>query len=333
MFSSELLKYARDIDKADITIKYGYKFERGKDVFKKYVEHYFNVKKEAEIENNKGKRTLAKLLLNSLYGRFGLKYQGSKTDIVSSSKARELTLRYKVLENFVIDKNNQLEIIKYTSEPSDVLKDIDQKGYMNLISKKEYNNEDFINRSLPISAMITSYAACFMHKFLNIPGNDCYYSDTDCAVLKHPLDPTNVGNNLGQFKFIGKAKRAYFISPKTYCLVMENGDTIIKSKGINSLNLSENDFIDMLYGINIQKTNNYKFKKDFNNLKINYHKYTYTVSPKILKRAPIYENYKIIDSIPLVVINDQLIKNKVVKFNYGIVSYNRNKYSLIQINK
>jgi hypothetical protein len=331
MFSSELLKYARDVDKATITIKYGYKFERGKDVFKKYVEHYFNVKKEAELENNKGKRTLAKLLLNSLYGRFGLKYQGSRTDVVSSSKARELTLKYKVLENFVIDKDNQLEIIKYTSESSDILKDTDQKGYLNLISKKEYSNEDFINRSLPISAMVTSYAACFMHKFLNLPGNECYYSDTDCAVLKYPLDPTYVGNNLDQFKYIGKAKRAYFISPKTYCLVMENGDIIIKSKGINSLNLNEKDFIDMLYGLNIHKKDNYKFKKDFNNLRINYHKYTYTISPNLLKRAPVYKNYCIIDSKPLVIKNEQLIKNKVVKFNYGLVLYNKNKYSLIKI--
>jgi hypothetical protein len=333
MFSSELLKYARDVDNVNIAIKYGYKFERGIDVFKKYVEHYFNIKRDAELENNMGKRTLAKLLLNSLYGRFGLKYQGSRTDIVSSSKTRELTLKYKVLENFVIDKDNQLEIIKYTSEPSDILKDIDPKGYLNIISKKENSNEDFINRSLPISAMITSYAACFMHKILNIPGNECYYSDTDCAVLKYPLNPTYVGNNLGQFKYIGKAKRAYFISPKTYCLVMENGETIIRSKGINSLNLSENDFIEMLYGLNIQKTNNYKFKKDFNNLKINYQKYTYTISPKMLKRAPIYENYKIIDSKPLIVNNDQLIKNKVVNFNYGIVLYNKHKYSLIKLEK
>jgi hypothetical protein len=331
MFSSEILKLARDVDKAEISIKYGYKFDRGKDVFKKYVEKYFNLKKEASIEKNNAKRTLAKLLLNSLYGRFGLKYHGSKTDIVTSERAKELTLKYKILDNIVIDEENEVEIIKYTSEPSDVLKDIDKKGYFDLISKTEYSSEDFINRSLPISAMITSYAACFMNKFLNLPDNECYYSDsdTDSVVLKKPLSPEYVGNSLGQFKFVGKAKKAYFISPKTYCLVLENGEKIIKSKGIDNLNLNENNFIDMLYSLNIKTTNNFKFKRDFNNFTINYKEYDFTVSPKITKREPIYENYKIIDTKPLYVNNGILITKNAIKFNFGVVHYNSNKYALI----
>jgi hypothetical protein len=37
MFSSELLKLARDENNADIVIHYGYKFKKGVDVFKKYI--------------------------------------------------------------------------------------------------------------------------------------------------------------------------------------------------------------------------------------------------------------------------------------------------------
>jgi hypothetical protein len=240
MFSSEILKYARDVDKAEIIIHYGYKFDRGKDVFKEYVEHYFNLKKEAK--DNKTLRLLFKLLLNALYGRLGLKYINSKTKFVTSSEAKELSLIYQILENITIDEENDLELIKYTLEPSDVLKDIDQKSYLDLVSKQN-NNEDFINRSLPISAMITSYASCYMQKFLNLPNNDCYYSDTDSVILQKPLDSKYVGDNLGQFKFLGKIKKAYFISPKLYCLILDNGETIFKSKGIDSKELNENDLI------------------------------------------------------------------------------------------
>ena len=215
MFSSEILKLARDIDNVQITIHYGYKFERGKDIFKEYINSYFNMKNLARIENNEGKRFLSKLMLNTPYGRFGLKYQDSITKFVTSSQAKDLFLKYQILENIVIDEENDLELIKYILEPSDVLKDIDNKSYLELISNKGTTNEDFINRSVSIAAMITSYATIFMNKYINIPNNECYYTATDSLVLQHPLESKYVGNDLGQFKYIGKVKRGYFISPLT----------------------------------------------------------------------------------------------------------------------
>jgi hypothetical protein len=63
-----------------------------------------------------------------------------------------------------------------------------------------------------------------------------------------PIRSQTCGNEIGQFKYLGLVKRAYFISPKLYCLVMDDGRTIIKSKGIPSKYLTEEDFIDMLHG-------------------------------------------------------------------------------------
>jgi hypothetical protein len=37
--------------------------------------------------------------------------------------------------------------------------------------------------------MVTSLARIYMHPFLNIPENDCYYSDTDSFIINKPLDP------------------------------------------------------------------------------------------------------------------------------------------------
>jgi hypothetical protein len=246
MFNSEILKEARNTNNVEIKIHYGYKFERGKEVFTKYIEKYFDLKFKSD--NNEGRRLLAKLMQNSLYGRFGLKYRPSITKIVSIEQAKELILKYQVIDNFKFD--DDLEFIKYNNEPSDILKETDIEEYNKILNSQDNNKEDFINRSLPISAMITGYASCFMNKFLNLPNNECYYTDTDSLVLIHPLDSKYVGNNIGQFKFLGKIKRGYFIAPKLYCIILDNGNTIIKAKGINNKYLNENDFKEMLYGIN-----------------------------------------------------------------------------------
>ena len=39
-------------------------------LFKNYIDKWITVKNEATLSGNKGKRTLAKLMLNSLYGKF-----------------------------------------------------------------------------------------------------------------------------------------------------------------------------------------------------------------------------------------------------------------------
>jgi hypothetical protein len=239
---------ARDINQAKITVQFGYKFEKGVDIFKEYINHYFKLKSEAEEHKNEGKRTLAKLMLNSLYGRFGLKYQDTKTEIVKTSTALDLILKRKMLSNIIIDKEMDLELVKYNLEPSDILKDLYPKSYFKLMQEK--NKEEFIEKSVPIAAMITYLARMYMHPFLYNIKNECYYTYTDSAVLKYPLDPKYVGNKLGQFKYLGKIKKGYFLSPKLYCLILEDGNTIIKSKGIPSKYLTEQDFIEMLYGIN-----------------------------------------------------------------------------------
>ena len=48
----------------------GYKFQASNDQFKGYVSKWIEVKNKATIEGNKGQRQIAKLMLNSLYGKF-----------------------------------------------------------------------------------------------------------------------------------------------------------------------------------------------------------------------------------------------------------------------
>lgn len=48
----------------------GYKFRQSSELFKSYVNKWVEQKNQATIEGNSGKRQIAKLMLNSLYGKF-----------------------------------------------------------------------------------------------------------------------------------------------------------------------------------------------------------------------------------------------------------------------
>lgn len=50
----------------------GYKFKRLKGLFSTYIEYWINVKTESKKQGNSARYRIAKLMLNSLYGKFGL---------------------------------------------------------------------------------------------------------------------------------------------------------------------------------------------------------------------------------------------------------------------
>lgn len=54
----------------NLKYKSGWKFKAMRGIFNEYIDHWTEVKIEATKSGNKGMRTLAKLMLNSLYGKF-----------------------------------------------------------------------------------------------------------------------------------------------------------------------------------------------------------------------------------------------------------------------
>jgi hypothetical protein len=51
---------------------HGWKFKASDKLFRDYIDKWIKIKEQATIDGNEGLRTLAKLMLNSLYGKFGL---------------------------------------------------------------------------------------------------------------------------------------------------------------------------------------------------------------------------------------------------------------------
>ena len=54
----------------ELTYECGWKFKAMNGIFTEYIDKWIKVKNEATISGNKGMRSLAKLMLNSLYGKF-----------------------------------------------------------------------------------------------------------------------------------------------------------------------------------------------------------------------------------------------------------------------
>lgn len=72
----------------------GFYFKSSNSLFKNYVERWVEVKNKATIEGNAGQRQIAKLMLNSLYGKFATRIKGqSKKPVIADD-----VLRYELLD-------------------------------------------------------------------------------------------------------------------------------------------------------------------------------------------------------------------------------------------
>jgi hypothetical protein len=111
--------------------------------------------------------------------------------------------------------------------------------------------------SISTSAMVNSYARIYMNKIkLEIlrNGGTIYYMDTDSLVVNGEYDISNLlSTDIGKFKCEYDIAEAFFISNKTYCLVIKNKETnvasaeqvIIKAKGVKSTSLTVESFRSM----------------------------------------------------------------------------------------
>lgn len=97
---SEEIKYALKYG-YKINIQYCYQFKRGKNLFLDYVNDLYEIK---EHTNDPVQKKIAKLFLNSLYGRLGMKEIDETMKIVNKKEADFL------------DKNTNVTIISELSE-------------------------------------------------------------------------------------------------------------------------------------------------------------------------------------------------------------------------
>lgn len=202
-------------------------------------------------------RQVVKSLLNNLLGRFALNYIKPITKIVKKVEL-DYILTTKVIKTFKEINENNYIITYYPIVNKEICDSHNLDYYKVILNERKKNiseNVDiFLDTSIVISSFVTSYARIFMHeiKFTILQNNgNIYYSDTDSIVTNLSLDklkqilPKEIGNKLGQLKLEYQVREAYFISNKTYTLLLEDGKTIKRAKGVSSNSLEFADYVYM----------------------------------------------------------------------------------------
>lgn len=201
--------YSPEISKAiemgyKINIRYGYIFKETDYIFREFVNYYYNIKKNAKGS----KREIAKLYMNSLYGKFGQRREQEVYSVVPADD-------YKFKETEVIYPFSKFKIIR----------------------QKKVIFNPYIHSE--IAGLVTSYARTHLYSIMQKCGfENIYYCDTDSIITSEKLP---ISDELGKLKLEDKIDEFIAISPKVYAYTI-NGVEHIKAKGIRSSSIKYSDF-------------------------------------------------------------------------------------------
>lgn len=206
-------------------------FDKG-SVFDGYVDFFFKVKDDAERDGNGGLRSLAKLLLNSLWGKLGQKSYPVREWIEDAARRDYLWNKF---------TSKEYELISVVDKS-------EQRVHVTYRIKEDIKNLN--DTACHVAAYVSMWGRVQLHKkVLSVHGQRALYCDTDSGVIYLRAGETVPfkGNGLGQLTSeiskIVKDKgftaesfpnpritEAVFVVPKTYGLKLEssNGQTTTK---------------------------------------------------------------------------------------------------------
>jgi hypothetical protein len=258
----------------------GYKFETG-DIFSEYITKMYELR--LEYEKGSAMNLIAKLLMNSLYGKLGMKDEITRMEILDNKTPEDkefVSTKFDAFSTHIIDHVDLGDfVILIINSNTDI--------YYN--EKDDFYHGTEIN--IAIASMITSEARIFMTFFKNNPDFILYYTDTDSVFINKPLPDYMIGNNLGQFKLENIIKKAIFIAPKVYGLVTVDDREIIKAKGLTKdilKTLTIYDLEALLIKDSTREFNQEKMFKSIINGEISTKDIIYTLKVTSNKRKHIY---------------------------------------------
>lgn len=232
-------------------------FNKTDNMFKKYVQNFLKIKTESagydgdnideyinryyqhcgvlldknKIKENAGMKLLAKICLNSLWGKFG------QNDELPTTVYLKNDAWFKLLKRHT---NNEVELKTECLIDEDTL-------YVSYIEKVE-NRTSLTTTNLALAGFTTGNARLRLYKELYKLGERVIYCDTDSIIYEYRKNEYNVeeGDCLGQWeleeykekvngkkiKHEGNLKEVYALAPKTYGVTTLSGYSSYKCKGI-----------------------------------------------------------------------------------------------------
>jgi hypothetical protein len=110
VFFSEELRFALENGYKILDIGEAWSFQRGENTFKSLIEQLNEMKVTAQQQKRPVLRNIAKLLMNSMYGRFRMHTPELKFAIVNSNQLNILLKNYKILEVISL---GELDLVSY----------------------------------------------------------------------------------------------------------------------------------------------------------------------------------------------------------------------------
>ena len=303
VYYSEELKYAQDIGYNIITLR-GYLFEKKDSPFEGFVSSLSGKRIEAKKKGDDAMAYTYKILMNTLYGRFGINPQSTITEVCDRERY-DILIKKDII--FGEKLSERYYIVSYVINKGDV-DDSDWKPPR--IS------------AVQMAAAITACSRIHMYKYISRP--DCYYTDTDSAILGSPLP----GDEISSFE-LGKVKMEYFVkigiflAPKSYLLkTLDYGD-IIKHKGA-AKDLVDAEWFESQFE-NMSRTMHTTVKQNF---RIDWH--TLNITKKEVhvslgiqvgtKREPVYDTNNIwVDTLPKDVIDYGGQESTILKLELNMI--------------
>lgn len=192
----------------------GYLYEKKESPFKDFVSTLFENRLEAKKTGNDAMSYVYKILMNSLYGRFGINPKSTVTEICDSNRMYHLIRSSEFISSDMLSENSY--IVTYHSN-TETGSDFDL-----------WNPPK--NSAVQLAAAITACARIHMYPYIS--RSDSYYTDTDSVVLGKPLPSDVISSSvLGMFKLEDRILRGYFLAPKSYSYIPIDGEGVVKYKG------------------------------------------------------------------------------------------------------
>ncbi len=174
----------------------------------------------AHIHPNPSKRSLAKLLLNSVWGKLSQKSMKRRSRIVNGQNPSELF-------DILTDPNVKLADFNIVDEDTLLLE------YTPLKASLHSGPTD----SVVLASFVTTYGRMRLYNLLNAAGKRALYADTDSLiyVANSPEEEFELGDFLGDLTSEippGTCITSFVATgPKSYAYLLSNGDSVLKYKG------------------------------------------------------------------------------------------------------
>ena len=133
----------------------GYQFEKG-DIFSSYVNKLYDLR--LEYETGTPMNLVAKLLLNSLYGKFGMKMESTRVDIYNVGDKAGLDYFNSMVDAFGETVHDYVKVDNYYVIIRDALLDVKYNKELDM-----YHGQDI---NIAIASAITAGARVFKHLIL-----------------------------------------------------------------------------------------------------------------------------------------------------------------------